>query len=85
MRPIIDPQLVNQLRIDKDLREDAGGGGVPKWVWAGVGVLAIALAGAGGWWWMSHRPVPVKTVMATASSAGRAGSAVLQATGYVTA
>ncbi|MEO3691669.1 efflux RND transporter periplasmic adaptor subunit [Roseateles paludis] len=84
MRPIIDPQLVNQLRIDKDLREDADQG-VPKWVWAGVGVLALGLAAAGAWWWQSHRPVPVQTVMATASNAGRAGSAVLQATGYVTA
>jgi RND family efflux transporter MFP subunit len=84
VRPIIDPQLVNQLRIDKDLREDADQG-VPKWVWAGVGVLALGLAAAGAWWWQSHRPVPVQTVMATASNAGRAGSAVLQATGYVTA
>jgi RND family efflux transporter MFP subunit len=84
VRPIIDPQLVNQLRIDKDLREDADQG-VPKWVWAGVGVLALGLAAAGAWWWQSHRPVPVQTVMATASNAGRAGQAVLQATGYVTA
>jgi RND family efflux transporter MFP subunit len=50
-----------------------------------VGVLALGLAAAGAWWWQSHRPVPVQTVMATASNAGRAGSAVLQATGYVTA
>lgn len=84
MRPIIDPQLVNQLRIDNAQREDADAG-VPKWVWALVAVLAVLLAAGGAWWWMGHRPVPVQTVMATASNAGRAGSAVLQATGYVTA
>ena len=76
---------MKELRIQGDEREDHGGG-PPRWVWIlGVVLMVLALLGAGGWWWWTQSQVPeVQTANAQARG-GAGGSAVLQATGYVTA
>lgn len=82
--PIIDTQLLNQLRIDADARDDAGRH--PRWPWVLLALLVLlALVAGGGWWWQ-NRPLPVQTTEAQAPRAAGTGAApVLQATGYVTA
>jgi RND family efflux transporter MFP subunit len=84
-RSDIDANLLKELRIEGSQRE-ADGGGPPSWLWPVLGVLvAVAIAGAGTWWFFASRPVAVQTAIATSSAPGGNGSAVLQATGYVTA
>lgn len=76
--------LLKELRIDREQREDHGSGHA-RWPWL-VGVLVLlVVAGGGAWWWLSSRAVTVQVVTAVAPSAGSQGGAVLQATGYVTA
>lgn len=77
--------MLKELRIDGAQREDQGG--PPRWVWAlGAGAVALALAGGAAWWFIAgQRPVAVQTATATANGTDAGGSAVLQATGYVTA
>lgn len=76
--------LLKELRIERDQREDHGHGPGP-WPWiAGAIVLVAALAG-GAWWWFGHRPIPVHIAQAVAASSDPSAGAVLQATGYVTA
>jgi len=60
---------------------------VPRWVWILLGTLIVlALLGGAAWWFLGGRPLAVKTVAATAPSAGGAGGGtILQATGYITA
>ncbi|MFN3860352.1 MAG: efflux RND transporter periplasmic adaptor subunit [Roseateles sp.] len=82
----IDTGLLKELRIDGAQREERGGRGL-RLAWAG-GVAALLLAGGVGWaWWYlaQQKPVAVQTVTARANGQGAAASAVLQATGYVTA
>ena len=77
---------MKELRIDGGQREADGGGGPPRWLWVVLGVLAVvALVAAGAWWFLTSRPVAVQTAIATSPAQGGNGSAVLQATGYVTA
>lgn len=79
-------ELLKQLRIDRNQREDVDGGGHRgRWIALGVVLVLLLVLGAGGWWWMAHRPVVVQT--AVAASPGKQGEAgaVLEATGYVTA
>lgn len=79
-------ELLKQLRIDRNQREDVDGGGHRgRWIALGVVLVLLLVLGAGGWWWMAHRPVLVQT--AVAASPGKQGEAgaVLEATGYVTA
>ena len=47
--------------------------------------MVVAIAAGGTWWFLQARPVVVQTATATSPSQGANGSAVLQATGYVTA
>ncbi|HEX5305460.1 MAG TPA: efflux RND transporter periplasmic adaptor subunit [Dyella sp.] len=78
-------ELLKQLRIDRDQREDVDGSGHRgRWIVLGAGLVLLVL-GAGGWWWTAHRAVTVQT--AVAASPGKQGEAgaVLEATGYVTA
>jgi len=59
---------------------------VPRWLWPVASVLLlVAMAAAGAWWLMAAKPVVVQTAVATSQTQGSNGSAVLQATGYVTA
>ena len=78
--------LLNELRIDKQHRDESGGG-MPRWVWAtGATLLVLLLASGGGWYALSSaKAVEVEAATATAPSAGGFDAAVLQATGYVTA
>jgi RND family efflux transporter MFP subunit len=77
-------ELLKQLRIDRNLREDVDGGG-HRGRWIALGVALVLVLGAGSWWLMAHRPMVVQT--AVAASPGKQGEAgaVLEATGYVTA
>jgi RND family efflux transporter MFP subunit len=83
----IDANLLNELRIAHDQRdEDDNGGKSPRWPWIVAGVmLLLVLAAGAAWWFLGDRAVAVQTATATAPGAGGAAGAVLQATGYVTA
>lgn len=76
-------ELLNQLRIDRNSVEP--GSRLP---WIIAVVLVALLVGGGAWWWKasSAPSFEVSPVAAMAPSASGGGStAVLQATGYVTA
>ncbi len=77
--------LLKELRIDSRQREDAGGGAA-RWPWiAGAIVLVIALIGGAAWFFFGGQRFDVQAATATAPAAGGGDTAVLQATGYVTA
>ncbi|EAR23573.1 efflux RND transporter periplasmic adaptor subunit [Nitrococcus mobilis] len=78
-----DTDLLSQLRIDPNQREaDAKS----RWPWLMIAaILLLALAGGGGWYWVWGRVVVVEAVAAAPLSAATADTAVLDATGYVTA
>lgn len=81
----IDANLLNELRIARDEREDESAR-APRWPWIAGGLVLVLLIAAGAaWWWFAGRAVTVQTATATAPNAGGAAGAVLQATGYVTA
>jgi RND family efflux transporter MFP subunit len=77
--------LLHQLRIDRS-EPESGSRGVLGWI---IGVVIVLLAlGAGGAWWFLHggKTFEVEAATAVAPASGAGGStAVLQATGYVTA
>jgi RND family efflux transporter MFP subunit len=76
--------LLKDLRIDSRQREDAGG--ASRWPWiAGAIVLAIALGVGAAWFLFGGKTFEVQAATATAPAAGGGDTAVLQATGYVTA
>jgi len=74
------------LRIEGAHREDHGGG-PPNWVWGVLaGIVVLALIAGGAWWFFAgNKPTPVQTVIAKTNGSDSSASAVLQATGYVTA
>ncbi len=76
-------ELLNQLRIDRNKVEPPSRA---PWIIALI-LVALVVAGGGIWWWMSSQQrFEVSAVAAIAPSANGSGStAVLQATGYVTA
>src|SRR5450432_1413816 len=76
--------LLNQLRIDSRHREESG---TPKrWLWVAVAVVVlIALAIGAGVFFFGGQRFEVQAATAIAPSAGGGDTAVLQATGYVTA
>ena len=75
-------QLLGQLKIDRSQREAVH---APRTLWITLlALLAVALLGALGYFLLSRpRGIPVKTAIAEAPAG--ASSAVLQASGYVTA
>ncbi|MEO7432490.1 MAG: efflux RND transporter periplasmic adaptor subunit [Dokdonella sp.] len=78
-------ELLNQLRIDRSEPEGRSTGAVVGIV-VGVLLLVAALAAAGWWFLRGGNAIEVQAVTATAPAPGAAGAtAVLQATGYVTA
>ncbi|MGH8232212.1 MAG: efflux RND transporter periplasmic adaptor subunit [Steroidobacteraceae bacterium] len=76
--------LLEQLRIDRGEPERSG---IPRaWVLAGVAVVVVLAGVVGALWWLKGGPsFPVDVATAQPPSQGGAGTAVLQATGYVTA
>jgi multidrug efflux pump subunit AcrA (membrane-fusion protein) len=76
---------LKELRIQRNERGDHGGG-PPRWVWTLLAVLVVlGLLAAGGWWWWRQSQVPEVETASAQSRGGAGGTAVLQATGYVTA
>ncbi len=78
-------ELLKQLRIDREQREDAPRLR-PRWPWiVAVGLVVALLLGGALWWWLGQRAIDVQTAVAQAPSADSEAGAVLQATGYITA
>ncbi|MEZ5460802.1 efflux RND transporter periplasmic adaptor subunit [Dokdonella sp.] len=76
-------ELLNQLRIDRNKVEPPS-----RTPWIVALVLVAALIAGGAWWWSTAagKSFEVSSVIAIAPSASGGGNtAVLQATGYVTA
>ena len=64
-------ELLKQLRIDRDQREDSDGGGHRgRWIALGVVLVLLLCLSVGGWWWQAHRPVPVQTAVAASPGQG---------------
>ncbi|MBD8528105.1 efflux RND transporter periplasmic adaptor subunit [Pseudomarimonas arenosa] len=78
------PDLLGQLRIEREARHDAAPprGGVPWWA-----VLLIIALGGGAWWLFGRTAPAVLVSTAKAQEAARApvASSVLDASGYVVA
>ncbi|MFY2762908.1 efflux RND transporter periplasmic adaptor subunit [Arenimonas sp. MALMAid1274] len=79
------PDLLNQLRIDRNASPPPAAGGRGRW--AVIAIVLVALVALAVWWFTREAPVPVRTAPAQAEAAGQApaASSVLDATGYVTA
>ncbi|HEY8011557.1 MAG TPA: efflux RND transporter periplasmic adaptor subunit [Rudaea sp.] len=77
--------LLNELRIDKAQRDDHRGGGSTWALIAAAVVVVLALLGAGAWFFTGSKALDIEVATAAAPSAGGGDTAVLQATGYVTA
>lgn len=76
--------LLEQLRIDREQREPPSlAGGRRGWIW-GAAAAAAVLAAAAGWFLLGSR-TEVEAAVASAPSSAGGTSAILQATGYVTA
>jgi RND family efflux transporter MFP subunit len=80
--------LLDQLRLDPVQREEGDGSGRGRWIVAGVAALIVLIAAAVGFFVLRGQRFEVEAATAAppAASATSAGStAILQATGYVTA
>jgi RND family efflux transporter MFP subunit len=76
-------ELLKQLHIDRDARED---GSPPRLrLWLGLGAAALVVAGLLAWLLGREQPLEVTVAAARAMPATSAGASVLDATGYVTA
>ncbi|MEO5626703.1 MAG: efflux RND transporter periplasmic adaptor subunit [Dokdonella sp.] len=78
--------LLNQLRIDRS--ESAVGAHASRtWIGVVLAVLALTVLAAAGWWFLlGGKAIEVEAATAAAPASNDSGStAVLQATGYVTA
>lgn len=76
--------LLEQLRIDRGSPERSG---IPRgWVLAAVAAVIVLAALGGALWWLKGGPsFPVEAATAQPPAQGGAATAILQATGYVTA
>jgi len=76
--------LLEQLRIDRGSPER---GGIPRaWVLAAVAAAVVLAGAAAALWWLKGGPrFPVDVATAEPPAHGGAATAILQATGYVTA
>ncbi|XHS76644.1 efflux RND transporter periplasmic adaptor subunit [Burkholderiaceae bacterium UC74_6] len=79
--------MLKELRIEGAHREDHEGGGPPRWVWGVIAaIVVLALIAGAAWWFLAgNKPTTVQTTTAKANNGDASTSAVLQATGYVTA
>jgi RND family efflux transporter MFP subunit len=76
--------LLEQLRIDRDQREDPGISG-RRWLIIGAAVVVVLLAAGATGYFLHNKGFEVEAATAVAPSAEAGPQAVLQATGYVTA
>jgi len=77
-------ELLKELRIDSRHREDAHGASRWPWIVAGIAVVAAIVVGA-AWLFWGGKTFQVQAATATAPAANGGNTAVLQATGYITA
>jgi HlyD family secretion protein len=70
------------LRIERGRGHGSGRGRIGVWVVLGAAVVVLAVL---GWWWASGRAVASVKVAPVRERAGTGSSAVLNASGYVTA
>lgn len=78
-------ELLKELRIGRDQREDDSGHSARgRWIGGVLVVLALVLGGV-AWLLLSERAVAVQTATAVTPGAGSEAAAILQATGYITA
>lgn len=75
--------LLNQLRIDREYREESPTR--TRWPWIVGGALLLGVVAAGGWIMHSSRAPVVHTVLVQPMVNGGPSASVLDATGYVTA
>ena len=76
--------LLKQLRIGREQRDE--GAARPRWPWVAAAVIALGVVLAGVAWVLHGTGgVAVEIATAEAPAAGSVSGAVLQATGYVTA
>jgi RND family efflux transporter MFP subunit len=78
------PDLLGQLRIDRNAGSEPQASGAMRWI---VLAAAVLLAGLVAWWFFGRASsaVPVKTARATAASNAAPINSVLDASGYVVA
>ena len=79
--------LLNELRIGKEHRDDHTGGGARWPQIAAALAMVLVVAGVVGWYFVSNsaKAFEIEAATATAPTAGGVDTSVLQATGYVTA
>lgn len=78
-------ELLKELRIGRDQREDDSGHSARgRWIGGVLVVLALVFGGV-AWLLLSERAVAVQTATAVTPGAGSDAAAILQATGYITA
>ncbi|HET9389640.1 MAG TPA: efflux RND transporter periplasmic adaptor subunit [Steroidobacteraceae bacterium] len=77
-------ELLQQLRIDRGQKVDHGDRGRTRWL-AGAALAVLILASAGAYLLLRGKPFAVQAATAAAPSVNPGPTAILQATGYVTA
>jgi RND family efflux transporter MFP subunit len=75
--------LLNQLRIDREYRDEPQAR--RRWPWIAGGMLLLVLIALGGWVLRPVRAPSVHTAIAQPMANGGLSASVLDATGYVTA
>lgn len=77
-------ELLQQLRIDRDQRVGHADTGRRRWI-AGAALAALILAAGSAYLLLRGKPLAVEAATAAAPAANSGPTAILQATGYVTA
>lgn len=80
--------LLQELRIERGQREEYtdNGRSLKPWIIGGVVVVVLAVGGAAAWYYLKNgQKVEIEEVTAIAPASDPGATAILQATGYVTA
>src|SRR5690348_324411 len=81
-------KLLAELRIERGQRDEYADGGpnVKPWIIGGVVVVVLALGAGAAWYYLKNgQKVEIEQVTAIAPASDPGATAILQATGYVTA